>query len=129
MIYTSPIQLDGEETNLRLIQYYSDGRVEVEGVWDGIDECGAASREIIKLSNGDVITPYYYAYALEGEDEYVYEGSEYTVSGALEINYDLMPAGDYFYAFCIDDIYGDYYMTDVAYFVIENDGSISFVEN
>ena len=128
VIYTSPILLDGEETNLRLIQYYSDGRVEVEGVWDGIDECGAASREIIKLSNGDVITPYYYAYALEGEDEYVYEGSEYTVSGALEINYDLMPAGDYFYAFCIDDIYGDYYMTDVAYFVIENDGSISFVE-
>ena len=128
VVYTSPIYLNGDETNLRMIQYYSDGHVEIEGVWDGISEYGAASREIAQLSNGDVIIPIYNAYALEGDDEYLYQGAEFTVSGEVEINYSLMYEGEYYYSFSIDDIYGDYYISDPAVFNIDEDGNITFIE-
>ncbi len=125
VVYTSPVLLNGEETNLRIIQYYN-GYIEVEGAWNGINEQGAASREIIKLTDGDVICPVYYAYSLDTDDESEYTGAEYTVQGAVEINYSLMAEGEYYYSFCIDDIYGDYYLTDFTAFVIDEDGNIYF---
>ncbi len=126
VVYTSPILLNDEETNLRLKQYFSDGSVEVEGAWDGIDEDGVASREIIKLKKGDVITPCYYAFDADTYEESEYAGAEYTVTGTLKIEYDIMDVGDYLYSFCIDDIYGDYYMTDYVVFSIDEDGNITF---
>ncbi len=126
VVYTSPILLNGEETNLRMRQYYEDGRVEIEGAWDGINEAGAASRDIIKIESGDKITPVYYAYDLDTFDEAAYEGAEYEVRGTLEINYEYLAVGEYYYAFNIDDIYGDYYISDVAIFNIDEDGNITF---
>lgn len=124
-IYTSPVLLNGEETNLRIKLDYSAGKIVIEGAWDGVNEYGAASRTIIKLQRGDVITPLYYAYSLESDDEFYYYGAEYTFSGAPEVSYDIMDDGDYFFAFCIDDIYGDYYMSDAAYFTVE-DGEVYY---
>ena len=126
-IYTSPVLLNGEETNLRLKLDYDAGSMTIEGAWDGLNEWGAASRDIIKLRSGDVITPLYYAYSLETDEELMYYGSEYKFSGTPEIYYDIMEDGEYFYAFCIDDIYGDYYMTDFVSFVIE-DGEVYYDE-
>lgn len=126
VVYTSPILLNNEETNLRMKQYFSDGHVEVEGAWDGISEDGIASREIIKLKSGDVITPCYYAYDLNTDEELEYFGSEYKVSGTLKIEYDIMEVGDYMYSFCIDDIYGDYYVSEHVVFNIDEDGEITF---
>jgi len=123
VIYTSPIRLNGEETNLRLRQDYEDGTVTVEGAWDGLNEYGAASREIVKLKAGDVIVPLYNAYSLETDDEFYYHGVEFTVTGDFEIYYDIMEDGDYVFAFCIDDLYGDYYISDFAMFTVE-DGEV-----
>ena len=64
-IYTSQILLNGEVTNLRLKLDYSEAGIVIEGAWDGIDEHGAASREITKLKGGDEIIPLYNAYALD----------------------------------------------------------------
>ena len=126
LIYTSPILLNGKETNLRMKRYYDDGTVTVEGAWEGISEDGCAARDIVKLKNGDKIVPIYYSYNMEGEDEAEYEGDEFTVSGDTEIFYGMMPVGDYLYAFCIDDIYGDYYMSDTVEFHLDEDGEVSF---
>ncbi|MBO4914564.1 MAG: hypothetical protein J5449_05095, partial [Oscillospiraceae bacterium] len=123
IIYTSPIRLNGVDTNLRI--RLDENGVFIEGAWDGLSECGAASRELIKIKNGDVIVPTYTAYSLYGDDEFVYVGWEYTVSGSLEIYYDIMEDGDYFFAFCIDDIYGDYYVSDFAEFTVE-DGEVYY---
>ena len=125
IIYSSPVTVNGEETNLRLMQNMQTGEVTVEGTWEGIDENGYAAREIYKLQSGDVIVPRYFAFEIEGDEEYEYIGGEYTVSGPVEIYYDVMEDGDYLYAFCIDDIYGDYYLADPATFNIEGD-EISF---
>lgn len=124
-IYTSPIQLNGKDTNLRLKLDYDAGTMTIEGAWDGVNEYGAASRDIIKLKSGDTIVPTYTAYALESDDEYTYFGQEYVITGEPEICYGIMEDGDYLYAFNIDDIYGDYYLSDFVSFTVE-DGEVWF---
>ena len=126
VIYTSPILLNGEETNLRIKLDYRSDEITIEGAWNGIDECGAADRNIIKIKDGDVITPVYYSLNMDGEDIGEYEGAEFTVSGEFEIVYDIMEAGSYDYSFCIDDIYGDYYVTEYVEFTVSEDGEVSF---
>ena len=125
VIYSSPIYRNGEETFLRMRQSW-DGAVTVDGTWDGISDSGAAGRDVIPLQDGDVICPRYYAYEIDSEYEgYFYHGQDYTVGETLEIYYDFMDEGDYCYCFCINDIYGDYYLTDAEVFNIDS-GEIYF---
>ncbi len=130
VVYTSPVMLNGEETNLRLKMDY-EGNIVIEGAWDGIDdECGAASKDITKLKKGDRIIPLYYSIPLDDdaelEDGYGYYGDEYVFDGDPEIWHDQMYPGEYLYAFCIDDIYGDYYLTDFEIFYVTEDGEVEF---
>ncbi len=125
-LYTATILLNGEETNLRMKQLFEDGSVVIEGTWDGIDDNGSADRNIIPLEEGDVIVPTYTAYSMEGEEEFTYTGSEYTVDSETAVYYDLMEPADYRYLFSISDIYGDYYLTGAVQFSVNEDGSINF---
>ncbi|MBP5331820.1 MAG: type IA DNA topoisomerase [Lachnospiraceae bacterium] len=83
-----------------------------------------------KLKKGDKIVPLYYSIPLDDEfdydGEYSYYGDEYVFDGEPEIWHDLMYPGEYLYAFCIDDIYGDYYMTDFEIFYVTEDGEVEF---
>ena len=124
VIYTSPILLNGEETNLRIKQ--DANGITIEGAWDGIDESGAASRNITKLQDGDIIVPCYFSYDVDTFEEGEWEGYEYEVEGTLEINYDYLLDADYCYAFCIDDVYYDYYLTDFVDFNLDEDGNVSY---
>ena len=124
-VYTSPITLNGKRTNLRIVQN-SDG-VYIEGAWDGIDENGMASREIKHLKAGDRIAPIYYVYD-DSDDEQEYTADEYIWSDGDSIVYSYLPAGDYYYGFGIDDIYGDYYISDFVVFSIDDNGNITFEE-
>ena len=123
--YTSPIYYNGEQMFLRLRQN-SDWSVVVEGVWEGIDESGAAGRNLIQLKDGDVIIPRYYSYTVDDFEEGAYMGEEYKVRGTLQIYYDLLEPGDYYYMFCIDDIYNDYYLSDAVIFTIDEEGGVWF---
>lgn len=120
-IYTSPVILNGEETNLRIIHDYANNTVTIDGAWAGIDENGMAAKDVVKLSAGDKIIPLYYAMAIDSDDEYYYYGSEYVFDGEPEIWFDYLANGEYLYGFFIDDIYGDYYVTDYINFTVEND--------
>ncbi len=123
-VYTSPIELNGKRTNLRIVQ--SENSVRIEGAWDGIDENGMASREIIKLKAGDKIAPIYYIIG-EDDSESTYTSDAYEWADGDNVIYAQLPNGDYYYRFSIDDVYGDYYLTDPVVFTVENDG-ISFQE-
>lgn len=128
IIYTSPILLNGQETNLRMKQD-NDGTVAIEGAWDGLDENGAASKKITKLQDGDVIIPCYYSLdANTYEDQAGWQGAEYKVDGTSEILLDMMDEADYYYAFCIDDIYHDYYMTEFEEFHVDENGDTLFYQ-
>ena len=124
IIYSSPILLNDEETNLRIRQTY-DGAITVEGAWDGIGNNGISSRNIVKIGTGDTIVPMYYSYDWDDEED-VYYGEEYDVEGKLRVDYSLLLEGEYLYSFCIDDIYGDYYMTDPVAFYVDADGEVMF---
>ena len=127
IIYTSPIYYNDQEMFLRLRQN-ADWSVVVEGIWEGIDESGAAGKNLIQPKDGDVIIPRYFSYTVDDFEEGSYVGWEYTVRGEIDIQYGLLEPSDYFYAFCIDDIYGDYYLTDFVIFTVEKDGTIWFYD-
>lgn len=124
-IYTSPIYLNGEYTNLRIKQDYSTDEVitTILGVWDGISDSGSAARDMYQLQAGDVIEPCYYAYDAETL-EYVtdFYGEEYVYDGYSEIGYGEMYYGDYYYSFEIYDYYGNVLYTDFVLFGIDEEG-------
>lgn len=121
-IYTAPIYLNGEYTNLRIKQSYGyDTVTEVLGVWDGIDDSGSAARDFYQLQAGDVIMPCYYAYNADTlEYAFDYYGFEYVCDGVLQIDYDYLYDGDYYYSFEIYDYYGNSLYTDFVLFGIES---------
>ena len=127
-VYSSPILLNGVETNLRFKLFYDDYSIEVEGAWDGIDQSGAAAKQIKKIVAGDKIVPLYSSISLKENDdtESLWSGQEYVVDGAFEIVYALLDESDYLYAFCIDDIYNDFYLTDFIEFAVDADGNTYF---
>ncbi|MBR4515186.1 MAG: Clostripain family protein [Lachnospiraceae bacterium] len=129
IVYTSPIRLNGEDTNLRIRHYFDSNEVVIEGAWDGIDECGAAGRVVTQLKEGDVIVPLYTAYQIEGDEESTYHGQEFTFTGDTELIYGYMEGADYMYAFCIDDMFGDYFVTDPVTFNVDENGEVSFYED
>ncbi len=127
VIYTSPILLNGTETNLRFRQTLDDGIIVVEGTWDGVTDSGASSRSATKLKDGDVITPLYTSFTFDDIDtDIISEGVEYTVNGELELYYDLLPEGDYYYTFVIEDVYRDCKVTDSEMFYVDEDGYVSY---
>ena len=129
LVYSSPVLLNGEETNLRIRQNWEDASVTVDGTWAGVDEYGVAAREYRKLQQGDVLVPVYYSYAVEDFEEGYYTGQEFTVKNTLEVEYEWMDSGDYLYSFCIDDLYGDYYLSDPVMFYVDEDGEVLFYED
>ena len=121
-IYTSPVELNGKRTNLRIIQTSDD--LYIEGAWDGIDENGMAAREITKLKSGDMIAPVYYLLD-DGDDEKTQTGDAYEWSDGDSVIYAMLPNSDYYYAFSIDDVYGDFFISDPVVFTVADEG-ISF---
>ena len=121
IVYTSPIYLNSKRTNLRIVQD-SEG-VYIEGAWDGIDENGIAAREIKKISAGDTIAPMYYL-----DDDSEYTASEYEWEEGDSIIYSSLPEASYYYCFLVEDVYGDYFISDFVIFNIDGEGNISFEE-
>lgn len=129
-IYTSPVTLNGVDTNLRIrLDFASDGNytIKIIGAWDGIDEeTGQSAKEITKLKKGDIITPMYYSYNLKNEDEGIYTGNDYTFNNDPIIYEEPLEVGDYYYSFQIDDIFGSSLYTDFQIFTIDANGDILF---
>lgn len=127
-IYTSPIYLNGEYTNLKIKQtyklsgdYYTTVSTDIIGAWEGIDENGSAAKEVYLLQRGDTIQPCYYAYdASTYEYAGDYYGDEYTYTGSGSIIMDYLYDGDYYYAYEINDYFGNTLYTDFVLFGLEN---------
>ena len=124
-VYTAPITLNGEQTNLRIEYDFTSSEWRVCGTWSGIDpETGVASRDTQPLKDGDVIAPAYFVFSDEFND-YIY-GDDITVSGELQIEYDALPDADYSYSMSLYDIYGNYYYTTSVTFTVDENGELFF---
>lgn len=129
-IYTSPVTLNGVDTNLRIRLDFISGdnyTIQIIGAWDGIDEeTGQSAKDITKLKKGDIITPLYYSYNIKNDEEGVYTGYDYTFNNDPIIYEEPLAVGDYYYSFQIDDIFGSSLYTDFQIFSIDSNGDIFF---
>ncbi len=127
-VYTSPIKLNGKETNLR-IAMERDGNaydITVLGTWDGVNENGESARSVVPLKEGDVIVPIFNTYDSEGNFDGKAEGDECVYSGDDMIKFVDLPAGDYRYSFVINDIYGNVCYTGFTVFTTDENGNVFF---
>lgn len=127
-VYTSPIKLNGRETNLRIsmVQDGNEYDITVLGTWDGVSENGESARNIVPLEEGDVIVPIFNTYDSEGNFDGKAEGDECVYSGDNMIEFVDLPAGDYRYSFVINDIYGNVCYTGFTVFTTDENGNVFF---
>lgn len=124
-VYTSPVTVNDDFTNLRFAWYHDTGEVKLLDSWDGIDDNGFASRPGEALKTGDRIVAVFKAFDPNTFEQSSYTGEEYVWSDGDTLGFGPLPDGDYLYSFCINDIFGGSYATPNADFAI-SDGSISF---
>ena len=124
-LFTSPILLNGEETNLRFTWDYANSQLLITGIWDGIEEEGYSSRPTTDLKPGDVIIPVYDSYEADTFEDAIYNGEPYTFAGSEDLSFGLLPEGEYLYSFCINDIYGGFWNSDPIRYDF-TDGTIYF---
>ena len=120
-IFTSPVSVNGRETNLRFAWDYTTGEVRVMDLWDGVGAHGVASRPGETLKPGDRIVPLYDAYSAASGEDFRYTGGAYAWGFGDTLYFELLPDGDYLYSFCINDIYGGSYVTDSVSFSVYGD--------
>ena len=128
-IFSSPIVLNGRETNLRFAYLYGetedDGEWLVLGAWDGIDdESGQADKEMTEIQKGDVIRPIYIVVDQESGDTAEIKGDKYRVKKNFNITEPKLPEGEYYYNFGIDDLYGSTKYLDLVSFWVNKKGKV-----
>ncbi len=127
ILYTVPILLNEETTNLRMTYDYGTESYTIHGVWDGIDDSGMSGKEIRKLKNGDVIKFLFSYTNIETEEYVTFEFGGFTVDGDIVVEEADLFDSTYYYQFEITDIFGQKYLSDfVAISVV--DGVATFIE-
>jgi hypothetical protein len=118
IMYSSPIQLNGQKTNLLYTWDSENEEYSVEGTWDGIDESGAAARSVVPVVKGDKIVPLYPEVVLKDHDlEKYLDNTDYredtsTAGKNFNVSACSLPDGHYEIGFRITDIYGGYVYSD-----------------
>ena len=107
-LYSVPVMLNGERTNLQVVYSFTNERWDILGAWDGIDENGQASKEITLLKDGDEITPIWLVSAASGDGELTEYQAETVVFGS-ETAFDEVPLvdGTYTMIFELSDTMGN----------------------
>ena len=128
-VYSSPVDVNGDRTNLIFTHDYINNRITIDGLWDGIDENGMADRADSKLKDGDKICPVYVSYNWETEEYGEYAADEeYEYRSGDELEFDMLPNGDYKYGFFISDIFGGSKTTDLMDIIVDDDGYYYYLE-
>lgn len=126
-LFTCPILLNGELTNMRIEYDWNKSSWNVIGVWDGIDaDTGMAARDIVRIKDGDIIQPVYYITDSYGYTTDYSEGDKFTANGDIALSYRSLPSADYLYSIVMYDIFGNWFFTPDVTFTIEADGSLTF---
>lgn len=121
-VFSCPITLDGEKTNLRICWISNEdeedgGHYELLGVWNGIDHVtGISDRMTVNLEEGDEIG----ARSLETDDV----REKITLDGEIVIDDIPMEPGDYECWFMAIDLYGNEYQSAVASYKVTEDGRV-----
>jgi hypothetical protein len=115
ILYTVPVQVNGEPTNLRMLYHLDTAEYEIIGTWDGIDsDTGMSSREVKKLQDGDLVEFLFNATDLATGESSSFVGGSFTVSGPVIAEEATLFDGVYYYQYEITDVFGKTYQSDFA---------------
>ena len=125
-LYTIPVKLNGEEMFIKAVYDYNTEDYRILGVYDGMDdETGQSGRDVKKLKAGDKITFLFGVFDLESDDDDVdfVELGEITWSDDMVMKDEDLGDGDFFYMYCLEDVFGNELTGDPVYIEIK-DGEI-----
>ena len=115
-LYSIPIMLNGEETNLRAAYIWTsdgNGYFEVYGCWGGLDgDTGMSDRDIIQLEDGDEITILMNGENWDTGDTIQYEIGSFVVDGPVVLEETDLFDGDYLYEYEVTDVFGNVYYSE-----------------
>ena len=126
IIFTAPIFLNGEKTNLRFAfiwddAYVNGGYYKMLGAWNGIDPVtGMSDKELTLIKSTDEITAYYpYREVVRSADGEWHFGTltmreKEVPGGEYTIEEDPLENEIYIYQFVVTDIFGREYYSDAA---------------
>jgi hypothetical protein len=112
ILYTIPILLNGEKTNLRMTYDYATNTYTIDGSWDGIDSSGMSSKEIRKLKDGDKIVFLFDYTDIDTNKTETFEFGGFTVDGTPVVEEAALFDSTFYYQFEITDLFGKTYQSD-----------------
>jgi hypothetical protein len=125
-VYTAPVLVNGQETNLRFSRNAATGEYTILGTWAGIDELDAYANALDVLEDGDVVTlrNRIWREGMAEMDSNLEDGFTFTYeSGSTKIVDTSLQADAYKFVFGVTDIQGDIYYSSAATFTKSNNGT------
>ncbi|MBR0386960.1 MAG: hypothetical protein IJH85_04105, partial [Clostridia bacterium] len=121
-----PVKLNGEYTYLVVEFTAGSNEGRIIGANAGYDENGLPIRTTTKLREGDIIIPVYTMYVgnedSEDMEETEFDGDEIIWRDGMTVTYEDLSDGDEpleaMFCFVLNDIFGEYTMTDLIAFEI-----------
>ena len=115
-LYSIPILLNGEETNLRAAYIWDNndsGHFEVYGCWGGVDTVtGMSSKNIIQLKDGDEVTVLMNGQNWDTGKTTQYRVGSFTVKGDVVLEETNLFDGDYLFEYQVMDVFGGQTLSD-----------------
>jgi len=126
-IYSTPILLNGKETNLRFRLDFNTGLFSVLGAFDGTDSHGMSSRRSYKLKEGDQITFIFESFNADSNQNENIEMGTIIYNEDSEIIEDSLVDGTYLYYFTFYDVFDNEYVTNGVKMIV-TDGEVEISE-
>ncbi len=127
--YSTPIKLNGEEYNLRVIYDYNKEKYEILGARKETEDDGMADKDLVKLKPGDKITTLHWAVSLAEDDPEPVEFELDTFKVKKKTKFKETDLGDGTFALIFEmvDSNNKTYTSEAALFTIE-DGEMEYLE-
>lgn len=109
-IYSIPAVLNGKDVDI-MATLDDSGNYKILGASElsGAGEAGAVKKAINK---GDRVTPLFYQYDIDTDEESLVEGDTFTVNDNPELYYEKLPQGAYYYGYIGEDFAGNEIFSD-----------------
>lgn len=121
-LYSIPILLNGEETNLRVAYLWEEACYQLIGVCDSLDsETGMASRDIRELCSGDIVSPIFECSTIDTLETSRCFLDEIVIDGKPVIEEIALVDGEYLYEFELRDVFGNSYFSEAATMDVSGD--------
>lgn len=120
--YAIPIKLNGKQMNLFVSYDKNANAYKILGARAGLNEKGAADRNLVKLKSGDKITTQFYGASINGsgDDVALVDNETFTIGDNPKVSDEPLEDGTYGYVFDFITPTGDYSMSDLATYELKN---------